>query len=94
MMKVSENAAATLIQACWKRYKTVVWYKMISQLRLAAAIKIQSNFRLIAFLKVGPKIRRQKRFKSASTVQKYMRGYLSHKQSFKQMSLTLMNKNN
>jgi hypothetical protein len=94
ILKVSENAAATLIQACWKRYKTLVWFKMITQLRLAAAIKIQSNYRLIRFLKVGPKIRMQKRFIAATTVQKYIRGYLSQKHSFKQMSLTLMNKNN
>lgn len=41
---------------------------MITKLRLAAAIKIQSNFRLIRFLKVGPKIRQAKRFAAAATI--------------------------
>lgn len=40
MFRVRENAAATLIQSLFRGYKCRQWYKMITKLRLAAAIKI------------------------------------------------------
>lgn len=68
---------------------------MITKLRLAAAIKIQNNFRLVRFLKLGPKIRRGKRNAAATIVQKYMRGYLQKKQIEKEVLDTkLMNCHN
>lgn len=88
MFRVRENAAATLIQSLFRGYKCRQWYKIITQLRLAAVIKIQSNFRLIKFLKVGPKIRRAKRNAAVTTVQKYMRGWLTHKHTLRKMMET------
>jgi hypothetical protein len=85
MLKHRENQAAIVIQAAWKCFKTVLWFKMINKLRHQAASKIQSNFRLIRFLKMGPKIRREKRRVAVTMVQKYIRGYLSNKHTSKDL---------
>jgi hypothetical protein len=37
---------------------------------------------------MGPKIRFEKRYNASTMVQKYLRGYLSHKHSFKEMAET------
>jgi hypothetical protein len=37
---------------------------------------------------MGPKIRREKRRAASTMVQKYLRGYLSHKHSYKDMAET------
>jgi len=68
MFRVRENAAATLIQSLFCGFKCRQSFKMITKLRLAAAIKIQNNFRLIRFLKLGPKLRRGKRNVAAAIV--------------------------
>lgn len=65
MFRVRENAAATLIQNMFRGYKTRQWYKMITKLRLAAVIRLQNNFRLLRFLKMGPRIRKAKRNSAA-----------------------------
>lgn len=86
MLQCRANKAATIIQAVWKRFATVRWYVETCKKRLAACSKIQSNYRLIRFLKMGPKIRRAKRDAAATAVQKYMKGYLCQKHSMKALS--------
>lgn len=85
MFKVRENAGATLIQSLFRGYKCRQWFKLITKLRLASAIRIQRNFRLMRFLKVGPKIKKAKRKAAATIVQKFMRGWLAHKNVMRQM---------
>lgn len=75
------------IQALWRMYKTRQWYIMISQLRVQACLKIQHNWRLIKFLRVGPKIMREKRFNAAQMIQKYLRGYLQKKHFEKEIAI-------
>jgi hypothetical protein len=79
MLVIRDYHAATIIQKVWRGIVTVRWYKTTCAKRLAAARKIQSNYRLITFLKVGPKIRSAKRNAAAVTVQKYLKGYLAVK---------------
>lgn len=88
MFRQREETAAIRIQAAWRRYKTQEWYRIITQLRIDACIRIQRNWKLIKFLKMGPKIRKAKRDAAAITVQKYMKGYLTQKHALKQMAET------
>ena len=88
MFKQREQTAAVRIQAAWRRYKTQEWYRIITQLRIDACIRIQRNWKLIKFLKMGPKIRKAKRDAAATIVQKYLKGYLTSKHALKHMAET------
>ena len=76
-----EYKAASLIASAWKRYFTRKWYMKVYTLRNDAARRIARTWFMYRFLNVGPKLRKARIAMSATTIQKYMRGYAAHKKS-------------
>lgn len=85
LLKTREHKAAIIISKFWRGCKTREWVKIRKAEMIASAKRIQSAWRLYWFLQIGPRIRRAKFFKAASTVQKFMRGYIYKKHVYKEL---------
>ena len=85
MFKMREHKAATIIQKFWRGAKCREWCKIRKRKMHAAASKLQSAWRLYWFLQIGPRIRKARFARSATMIQKYMKGYITKKKIYKNL---------
>ena len=81
-----EIKAATILQKCWRGCKTREMVKEWKHRMQKSASRIQSAWRLFLFMQIGPRIRKARFNKAASTVQKYLKGYYAKKHTLKNLS--------
>lgn len=80
-----QKRAAVMIQKHFRGFRCRKLYKRVMRLRLEAAIIIQRSWRSTRWRKLFPKLRQLHQMNSAVTIQKYLRGYLVAKRSFKEL---------
>ena len=86
LFQTREIKGATILQKCWRGCKTRERVKVWKQRMQKAASKIQSAWRLFWFMQIGPRIRKARFAKSATMIQKYLKGYFSKKHTLKNLS--------
>ena len=80
-----QKRAAIMIQKHFCGFKYRMLYQREIRLRLEAAIRIQRTWRSLSWARLFPKLRQGRLRNSAVTIQKYLRGYLVGKRSFKEV---------
>jgi hypothetical protein len=83
MFKMREHLAAIIIQKSWRGYITRQRVKVKKQLMNKCASRIQSAWRFYWFMQIGPRIRKAKFNAAATVVQKYIKGFLGKKNTYK-----------
>ncbi|TNV82180.1 hypothetical protein FGO68_gene233 [Halteria grandinella] len=79
-MRKEEQEAVVRLQAWVRMHFVRQAYLKLSQLRLYAVLMVQRKFRDYRRHTIVPRMLKQRRDNAASTVQKYMRGYLVNKE--------------
>lgn len=75
MFRQKQELAAIRIQTWWRRTKAKIWYKIIKELRITAALKVQRAWKTWKHAQaLSPQVVKKVRYTAAVKIQKYMRG--------------------